>query len=165
MSTKEIFVIVLSVIAICLLALAIYLYLKAKQRLEKATARVVGRVVDYKNEMGDYKVPIVKYSVNNTDYYQHRIFAGHEYTSDHDVKENKAHLTEDDVLRIRNSKQALKSIEALFPRTSTQNVYYNPQNPQESYVEKFSPMYTKAYVPGLFGLCFIAAAIITYIFV
>ena len=60
MSTKEIFVIVLSVIAIGLLALAIYLYLKAKQRLEKATARVVGRVVDYKNEMGDYKVPIVK---------------------------------------------------------------------------------------------------------
>lgn len=165
MSTKDIFVIVLLVIAIGLLALAMYLYQKAKQRLENATERVVGRVVDYKKELGDYKVPIVKYSVNNVDYFQHRIFAGHEFTSDHDVKENKAQLTSEDVLRIRNTKQALKSIEALFPRTSTQYVYYNPNNPQESYVEKFSVLYTKAYVPGLFAVCFIVAALITYLVV
>ena len=165
MSTKDIFVIILCVIAIVLLVLAVYLYVKAKQKIERATATVIGRVVDYKKELGDYKVPIVKYSVNNTDYYQHRVFAGHEFTSDHDVKENKAQLTDKDVLRIRNSKQALKSIEALFPRTSTQVVHYNPQNPQESYIEKFSPQYTKAYVPGLFAVCFIVAALITYLFV
>ena len=143
MQVNMIITIILSSAAIILLILSIIFYGKEQSRKYNCTEKTNGTVRSY--SVNTTRAPVVEYIVNNKSYNQSLkySFVRHlstPFSSPHSISKDDLMNTK---LRIRSN--SIVSLNTLmfdnFPIGFTLNVYYNPENPKESYVERYAPEY------------------------
>lgn len=130
-------------VAIILLILSFVFYRKEQARKNNSTEKTYGTVVSY--SINTTRAPVVEYVVNNVSYkkslrYSLVTHLATPFSSPHTIARDDLLHTK---LRIRSNRMV--SVNTLmvdnFPIGSTLNVYYNPKNPKESYVERYAPIY------------------------
>ena len=149
-SIKIIFGIFLSLGTAVLLLIAFKLYYKYLIQEKKCTAKTVGTVVRYTmatrgGENSPVCLPVVSYTVNGKSYK----VAGPEYKGYKIVtkstpwsKNNYSFYEKNQVLYINRSMNSMfgfsrNPMEKLYPRRSTVDVYYCPDNPKLAYVLRY----------------------------
>ena len=115
-----------------------YLYLKELNRKKRSTESIKGRVVGYRYYT-DAIAPIVEYVVNDKAFKRSLEYEwvttvsfpwkGSKATSNPDLLAKR--------LVIYTNSSAPYAAKDFFPLGSTLTVWYNPDNPKESYVERF----------------------------
>ena len=167
MEINFLFFIIFFAIGLVLLLISLILKYRDSNTIKKCREVIKGKVIKYTlwGNNGVY-FPIVEYVVNNKSYNQ-RLKYGWIVSKSSSIKSvnTKANNNPmDDNLTIsRNAHLSTNPLKDQFPLGSEVDVYYNPEDPQESYVLRFvkSPL-----VIILFGtsLMFIILAVLGYIF-
>ncbi|MGX7395453.1 DUF3592 domain-containing protein [Carnobacterium mobile] len=144
----------LAAVTVLFLTLGMWLYLKNQRIKNNSVDHVLGKVVGYSANQS--RAPIVEYEVNGRKYKSTLRYSAVITTSStfNPVKsEIKGDLLATK-LRIRNN--SVMSVNTImqesFPIGSRMNVYYNPDKPKESFVERFAPSYV--------GMIFMGVAVI-----
>lgn len=146
MTRNEVLLIVLIlevVLTTLFLALGIWFYLKDRRIKKKSDNRTLGKVIGY--SWSQSRAPIVEYEVNRKKYKTALRYSLVITTSSsfNPVRSKVKGDLLDTKLRIsNNSVMSVNTImQESFPIGSKMNVYYNPDKPKESFVERFAPSY------------------------
>lgn len=158
MSDNLIALISLLLLAIILIATGIVYQIIATNKLNRCTTKTVGEVSGYNARGNGVWWPIVEYEVNGAVYKSKLVYRAVAQVSGPTYKGSQ--ITSDkfaQTLRIkRNSFFSRNPMEELFPVGSVLDVYYNPDKPKESYVQR-KP---KTIMPHVFlGVGFLIAAL------
>ena len=142
MKTNILFFIIFFTEGITFLVLTLIFKNRDKNILERSTQVVVGKVVKYTlvGNKGIY-YPVVEYIVNNIHYYQ-RLKYSFIITKSSSFKninpEIENNFLDTKLVINRNTHISRNMLKDKFPIGSELAVYYNPNNPKESYVLRFS---------------------------
>lgn len=144
----------MAVLTVSFLTLGIWLYLKERRIKKNSINHILGEVVNYSYNQS--RAPVVEYEVNGKNY-KTALRYSVVITTSSTFKPIKSKVKGDILdtkLRIRNNSAAYinMTMQEAFPLGSYMNVYYNPDKPKESFVERFAPSYI--------GLVFMFASII-----
>lgn len=144
----------MAVLTVSFLTLGIWLYLKERRIKKNSINHILGEVVNYSYNQS--RAPVVEYEVNGKNY-KTALRYSVVITTSSTFKPIKSKVKGDILdtkLRIRNNSAASinMTMQEAFPLGSYMNVYYNPDKPKESFVERFAPSYI--------GLVFMFASII-----
>ncbi|MEG0749354.1 MAG: hypothetical protein RR408_04840 [Carnobacterium sp.] len=144
----------MAVLTVIFLTLGIWLYLKERRIKKNSINHILGEVVNYSYNQS--RAPVVEYEVNGKSY---KTALGYSVviTTSSTFKPIKSKVKGDILdtkLRIKNNSAVSinMTMQEAFPLGSYMNVYYNPDKPKESFVERFAPSYI--------GLVFMFASII-----
>lgn len=143
MDVKLILTLILGSSCAVLVILSVILYRKDKSLQRKSTKEVEGTVVGY--SINTSRAPVVEYRVNEKVYKKALKYS---YVSNISTPFNSIRAkSKDDLLdtKLRIKNNSLLSANTLmkdrFPLGSNLKVYYNPNNPKQAFVERFSPSY------------------------
>lgn len=131
---KTIIMIVAISFFIGLTNLVLYLFYRREKDIQKkCTAKISGIVVDYDNRNEIViPLPVVEYLVNGNKYRKKFEYAYYVETSakkeQKDVFDRKYILSAGKNLNLRE----------IFPKGSSMMVYYNPEKPEKSFVERYA---------------------------
>lgn len=143
MNSKFIIILILVLISIIFISLSVFAYIRDHSLKNKSTEHVIGTVVSYANR--EAKPPVVEYIVNQTTYTKAMRYSyiSHISTPFSPIKTFTKSDLLDTKLKLKNNRffSVTTLIQDEFPLGSTMNVYYNPNNPKQSYVERFAPTY------------------------
>lgn len=130
-----------------------FLYFKRKNKENRCNEKVIGKVTKYSNiRYNDIRLPVVEYSINNQKYkavgphfrgiiktsiklMTHKI--GDTYKSNLTTREDlpevlKLHVGQNGIMNY-----GISPLLDLYPIGSDVEIYYNPNNPKDSYVQRF----------------------------
>ncbi|MEG0288946.1 MAG: hypothetical protein RR725_04815 [Carnobacterium sp.] len=144
----------MAVLTVSFLTLGIWLYLKERRIKKNSINHILGEVVNYSYNQS--RAPVVEYEVNGKNY-KTALRYSVVITTSSTFKPIKSKVKGDILdtkLRIKNNSAVSinMTMQEAFPLGSYMNVYYNPDKPKESFVERFAPSYI--------GLVFMFASII-----
>ena len=146
MKINILFFIIFFAIGLILLLISLMFIYKDSATIKRCNEVVKGKVIKYTlwGNNGVY-FPIVEYAVNNISYTQRLKYGWivSKSSSLNNVKSEVNNNAEDTNLNIsRNAHISTNPLKDKFPVGTELDVYYNPENPKESYVLRFvkSPM-------------------------
>ena len=131
---KPIILIVAISFFIGLTNLVLYLFYRREKNIQKkCTAKISGIVVDYDNR-NEFVIslPVVEYLVNGNKYRKKFEYAY--YVETPRKKEQKDVFDRKYILSAGNKLQ----LREIFPKGSAMTVYYNPEKPEKSFVERYA---------------------------
>lgn len=144
--------------SVVFIIIGLSLKISTTNKLERCTRKTVGEVSGFDARVKSGYYPLVQYEVNG-DVYKGRLI----YQSFSQVKSphyKGSEMTSDkfaQTLHIRrNSLFSTNPLRNVFPIGSPLDVYYNPENPQENYVQR-KP---KSLMPAIFLITGISTAFI-----
>ena len=117
-----------------LLFLIYFLFYRREKNIQKyATTKVVGRVVRYSylNSSDLAALPVVEYVVDGKIYEKRLSYSSYETTTS---RKSKAEVLDTKYIR---SPYHVLNLEKTFPIGSKMSVWYNPQKPQQGFVERY----------------------------
>jgi hypothetical protein len=150
-------------VGLILLILSLIFKSKDKKMVKQCNQKTKGKVIKYTlwNNNGVH-FPIVEYIVNNTKYNQRLEYAWiiNKSSSFNKVKtEIENNVKKDNLVISSNAHIYTNALEEHFPVGTELDVFYNPQNPNKSYVMRFvkSPAVKVLFFTGLLfiGLAFL----------
>lgn len=141
MDPKLSITITFTIISIVFLILSFIFYRRDKALKQNSTQKIKGVVIGYSMTTG--RPPILEYTVNQIKY-EERLkytYVSHISTPLSPVLSSSKDDLLDTKLRLRNNSifSFNKLMKNEFPVGSTLNVYYNPDNPKQAFVERFTP--------------------------
>ena len=122
------------VLVFALLFLIYFLFYRREKNIQKyATTKVVGRVVRYSylNSSDLAALPVVEYVVDGKNYEKRLSYSSYETTTS---RKAKAEVLDTKYIR---SPYHVLNLEKIFPIGSKMSVWYNPQKPQQGFVERY----------------------------
>lgn len=157
------FFVIFILIGLILLILSLIFKCKDKKMVEQCTLTTKGKVVKYTlwNNNGVH-FPIIEYIVNDTKYNQRLKYGWivNKSSSFNRIKtEVENDVKEENLIINSNVHISTNALKEYFPVGTELNVFYNPQNPNKSYVMRFVKN-PSVKVLFFIGLSFIFLAVI-----
>lgn len=142
MTVNLLFFIIFIFIGLILMFLSLVFKCIDNKCLKECNQKITGKVIDYTFWHNSHvHFPIVEYIVDNMKYTQHLKYGWVMYTASsfHPRKSKvKNDVKNENLVISKNSYIFTNPLEEHFPIGSELEVYYNPQNPKESYVMRYA---------------------------